>query len=64
MNSKRLCIENINGECRNLAKNDVNSKKFLCPHCLLITGKDSNGNIICKDNMAEQLFKIFEDKLT
>ena len=66
--AKRLCIEHINGECRNLAKvvgvNGITNMLGLeCPHCLRIDGKDGNGNVICDPTKSIKIFEIFKDKL-
>lgn len=66
--SKRLCVEHINGECRNLAKavgaNGIaNMMGLECPHCLRIDGKDGNGNFICDPDKAVKIFTMFKDKL-
>ena len=66
--SKKLCLEHINGECRNLAKKMgasgvTNLMGLECPHCLREDGKDGNGNQLVPPEKAQKVFEILKDKI-
>lgn len=61
--AKRLCMENITGECRNPLKDSPQAQGMECPYCLRIDGKDGNGQKICEPEQAKKLFEIFKAKL-
>lgn len=66
--TKKLCMEHLNGECRNLAKKvgiaGVTTMIGLeCPHCLREDGKDGNGNQLVPEEKAKKVFEILKDKV-
>jgi hypothetical protein len=66
--AEKLCLEHINGECRNLAKKTgisgvTNMIGLECPHCLRKDGKDGNGNQLVPADKAEKVFEILKDKV-
>lgn len=66
--SKKLCMEHLNGECRNLAKKAhlsglTNMIGLECPHCLREDGKDGNGNQLVDAEKAKKVFEILKDKV-
>ena len=66
--AKKICLEHINGECRNLAKKThlnglTNMLGLECPHCLRIDGKDGNGNQLVDPEKAKKVFRILQDKI-
>ena len=67
---KKLCIEHLNGECRNLAKKAgavgigiAQMAGLECPHCLRENGKDGNGNELVPEEKAKKVFIILKDKI-
>lgn len=68
--SKKLCIEHLNGECRNLAKKAgsagigiANMLGLECPHCLREDGKDGNGVFMVDEEKAKKIFIMLKDKV-
>lgn len=65
---KKICMEHLNGECRNLAKKFgvsgvTNLMSLECPHCLRPNGKDGNGNELVTPDKAQKVFEILKDKI-
>lgn len=65
MMTKRICMFNITGECRNPSKGTQHNGdiKLECPHCLRIDGKDGHGNQLIESEKAEKVFEILRDKI-
>lgn len=66
--AKKICMEHLNGECRNLAKKAgiagvTNMMGLECPHCLREDGKDGNGNQLVPEEKAKKVFEILKDKI-
>ncbi len=66
--AKKICIEHLTGECRNLAKKVgmqclTNMIGLECPHCLREDGKDGNGNVLVLEEKAKKIFIILSDKI-
>lgn len=66
--AQKICLEHINGECRNLAKKThltglTNMMGLECPHCLRPNGKDGNGNQLVPEEKASKVFEILKDKI-
>ena len=67
--AKKICMEYLNGECRNPSKamsipgiSDTNFK-LECPHCIREDGKDGNGNQLIDEEKAKKVFVILKDKI-
>ncbi len=66
--SKKICLEHITGECRNLAKKLhatglTNMMGLECPHCLRENGTDGNGNQLVEEEKAKKVFEVLKDKV-
>jgi len=65
--AKKICMEHLNGECRNPAKGIVPGltpiEGLECPHCLREDGKDGNGNQLIPEEKAKKVFEILKDKI-
>ena len=68
--AKKLCLQNITGECRNLARVNgatgigiTQAEGLECPHCLREDGKDGNGNELVPEEKAKKVFEILKDKV-
>lgn len=66
--AKRLCMENLNTDCRNPQKGlsipgISDGPELECPYCLRIDGKDGTGMFICEPEKAIKIFEMFKDKL-
>lgn len=68
--AKKICTQNITGECRNHAKaigaagiGIAQMEGLECPHCLREDGKDGNGNVLVPEDKAKKVFEILKDKI-
>ena len=67
--AKKICMEHLNGECRNPAKATSIPGicdaifELECPHCLREDGKDGNGNQLIEEEKAKKVFEILKDKI-
>jgi len=68
--AKKICMEHLNGECRNLAKKAgsigigiAHMAGLECPHCLRENGKDGHGNELVSEEKAKKVFEILKDKI-
>ena len=61
--TRRICWQNITGECRNPMKNMETSGSLECPYCLREDGKDGNGQQLVESEKALKLFEILKDKV-
>lgn len=66
--TKRICLENISGSCRNLSKGlqrldeDTNSN-LECSYCLRENGCDGNGEFLVEAEKALKVFEILKEKI-
>jgi len=67
---EKICMEHLNGECRNLAKKAgavgigiAQMAGLECPHCLRKNGEDGNGNELISEEKAIKVFEILKDKI-
>jgi hypothetical protein len=61
--SRRICLGEITGECRNPSKNSASVPGLECPYCLREDGKDGNGDKLCEPEKAIAVFEVLKDKV-
>jgi hypothetical protein len=63
--TKRICLENITGQCRNPMKDSPvdNNQTFECQYCLREDGNDGHGDFLVAPEKALKVFEILKDKV-
>lgn len=61
--TKRICMENITGMCRNPSKGSPTVDGYECPYCLREDGKDGTGEQLVELEKAKKVFDVLKDKI-